>query len=722
MAQQLRVSLEPREVYTGDAFQLVVRLDAGELKSVDASFSKPAQRGRTSQFMQSINGAISHQISVAYFPQEEGTYTLQKATATTADGQTLTYTEPLTVDVKAIAPDPRVTVSTTVTPEYAYPGDTLTQTITARTPYNKRASRVDSPFMERNIWGELTPRPPRLTFDEANISDALPPIGNLKTLEPKVEGDAIVWTWQLNYKAQRSGSHNLLIPTLNDTYYINRPDGSLEPHRVHTSAAPTLYEVKKPPQENRPKGYLGAIGNAFSVQAFLSAYNVRVEDPVLLTFQIETDCDPSLLLAPTLPPLKGFRLAGEPKRDIHDGGCSFTYDLRPTEPGLLEIPALDFSYFNRTEEAYHSVATIVLPLHVIATQQALFLSTENAPSADIPPLPLLLGETSPAVTTPRTWTVIVLLLGALALMIRLLVRPLHTLGKRLMVPLARRRPTAHAKALIRAAKTPSDLAAAIRFWAGSSSLTATELRHLLPQSDAAHALVEAYYTIERALYGGTIELDTVRATLLATLDEVPRPHGKTSTSRRMGLLLLLGLVPFLCAASPNPFLREQTEVTTCAATSSEDFARATNLWLRLLAEGDNSREVLLNGTTCALFAHHPTTAHVLLAHYERLYGRDEASSHQLQLVAEQSDAPLPWTYRLLTPHFTWSLKVRTETLCLLAGLLCLLYAIPSRRLRRVRILLTIPVGILGLSVLVSWFQTATFELPPPLPEHTEVHE
>ncbi len=722
VAQELRVSLEPQVVYAGDRFRLTVEVAEDEVKNVSATFSKPVQRGGVSQNVQIFNGAMSQQLSVTYLPEEVGTYTLEQAVIETASGKTHRVVEPLSVEVKPIQPDPKVNFTVTVEPQVAYPGDVVTQTITLRTPCYRMQDETVSPFLERNIWGELTPRAPRLSFKEAEPSEALAPLGPLKQRSAEVEGDALVWVWELRYKAQRSGTYPLLTPLLNDTYVTKRTGGGLESHRVYTAAEPLPYEIKTPPHEDRPKGYIGAIGNTFEVRAKLSAHNVLVEDPVLLTLRIETDADPALLLAPPLPPLKGFRLAGEPKRDLHEGGCTFTYDLRPIEAGLLEIPSIDIAYFHRATEAYQTVATRVLPLHVAATQHALYLSTDTAPSADLPPLPLLMGESAPATTAPRPWALACLLVGGVALGIRLLSRPLKGIAKRLLAPIARRRPTAQALAMVRAAQTPAELAEALRFWAGRASLTATELRRLLPPSEGATALVEAYYAIEGALYGGTMELETVRAVLLATLGTVPRPRKSSMATRRMGLLLLLGMMPLLCGAATNPFLREQAAVATCAAEDAEDFARAANGWLQLLAEGDTSREVLLNGATCALFAHHPTTAQVLVARYERLYGRDEASVRQQQLVAEQCGAPLPWTYRLLAPHFAWSLARRAEGLCLLGGILLVLCAVPCGKLRKVRFVLALGVGVLGVSVLTSWVREVTFEVPAPLAEHLESRE
>ncbi len=711
-ARGLTVSLEPQTVFLGDAFQVIVRMDGEEITRVIPSWSKPVRQGGTSQGVQFINGAMSQTLKVAYFPKEEGTYTLDLLIIETGSGKTLTYKEKPSVVVKPIQADPKVQLTTALATEKIYPGDTVTQTITLRTPYLETTDGKGSPFIERNFFGDLVARQPQLTLSEES-SDDLPlrVASNLKRMSTEVDGDQLVWVWALDYRAVRSGTHTLLTPTVNDSYYTLN-NGQLTPHRVLVTADPLNVTVTTPPQEGRPTGYTGAICERFTASASLSGHNVAVEDPVLLTIAIEADCDPALLNAPTLPELKGFRTAGEPKREVHEGGCSFTYDLRPTEAGLFEIPALDVAYFKRSTEQYERCTTDLLPLSVKATQQALYLSKDTAPSADLPPVPLLLSQSEPAQTAPRPWAVATLLVGLAAALTRLFARPLKSLASRLLAPLARRRPTAHAKALIHRATTATALAEALRFWAGRPALTATELARILPETDAAKRLVSAFHAIERALYGGEMDLEEVRRTLLEVLGEVPRPR---QTTMRVGVALLLVTLPLAMGATPKTFVQEQAEVVTLTAEKPEAFRRATNLWLRVHAEGNCTREVLLNGATCALFAHHPTTAQRLLAQYERLYGRDAQSDRALQITAEQLGAPPSWTATLFRPHYTYGVGERTTALCLVAGVLLLLCAVPVR-LQKVRLLLGLLTLALGLSVLTSWVQLWSYEVPTALEE------
>ncbi len=710
-AQQLRVTLEPEQVFIGDPIRLTIRVFGDGISDIRPAFSGPVeQRG--------IRLGMSSTVTLEYVPLEVGRCTLEGLEVDTHSGGTLTYPEQLTVEVVPVPPDPKVQLTSSVEQKTVYPGDTVMQRITLRTPYLKTRQRVMSPFLETNLWGEYISREPRLTFKEEPSEDlALRVIDDLKTVSREIEGDQLVWIWEVPYQAMRSGTHTFLTPLLNDTYYTL--DSGMEPeaHRVMVTAEPLMQTVTMPPVEGRPQGYTGAIGERFSVTASVSGHNVQVEDPVLLTLTIETDCDPALIVAPKLPKMKGFRATGEAKREIHEGGCTLSYDLRPIEAGLLEIPALELAYFERSSERYKTVSTWAFPLSVKASQQALYLDKDTAPSDQIPPLPLLLSQSAGADVRPRMWTLLLFFGGLGAFLVRILARPVRVLMVKLFAPLARRRPTTYVRTLIKRATSPSEIADALRFWAGRPALTATELQHILPASDAASRLVAAYHEVERALYGGGMDLEAVRSTLLEVLEQVPCPRKHTrGASQRLGLFFVLGLLPLCLGASPHAFLREQAEVVTIAAASPENFAQAANFWLRLHAQGDCSREVLLNGATCALFAHHPTTAEQLLQRYERLYGRDESSRQGMALVVEQQGVSLPWTYRLLSGHFRWDLGRRTEALCCVAGVLLLLCALPVRRLRVVRALVALVTLVLAISVLTSWVQEWTLDIPTALPE------
>ncbi len=715
-AQALEVSISPSRVYVGDLMMVTVSVSGVELQSVQANFSKPTQAAGQMISTRIVNGHRSMQLGVRMVPLETGVYRLESLTAQTTSGEVLTYDGHPTITVEELVANPNFTLETKLDPADPFPGDAVKVFLTLRAPSVKAGNQRLTPFIEESFFGGLQERQPQITFDASTTEDTpLRQTGRPQLLPRKVVGDLLEWTWVIPYQAVRSGEQHFPAPRLNDLVVSGVANGQLQQERVMAMGQPLVARVLAPPQEGRPKGFTGAIGSTFKASLTLSAHNVNVGDPLELRLTLLSDGDDSLLRAPTLPPLEGFRMYGEPTRKTLSEGTQFTYNVRPVQPGLLEIPPLELGWFDRAEQCYKTVLTEALPLRAKPSAQLMLLDDEGGLLQEHLPPAMRLDDTPTARTEPSPWAWGALGFGVGCLLLRLFVRPLWRLLKGIARRLVRRSPTAIAHAQLKRAQTPSEAANTLRQWAGRPALTATELETLLAPSDAATRAVKAYGELEAILYTGMGDFQQAVTILRETLPQLRlKSTGKraSETVRCIIFILFTLCAPSLVAA--DAFVLEQAKAETLNATQAEAYAKAANVWLRLAREGEMSQTVLMNGVTCALFAHRPHVANTLLQRYEALYGCDASSNRAAAAIAEALQVPLPWTRTVFEHHYTLSFGERLDLFCLWAGLFLFCCALPWKRLRWVCGILLIGGLVLATSLLHSWWVLRT-ELPAELP-------
>ena len=121
-------------------------------------------------------------------------------------------------------------------------------------------------------------------------------------------------------------------------------------------------EVKPLPTANRPNGFLGAIGN-FSIESTLDTKHVSVGDPIQLTCKISGEGNLAVMPAPELSLGDHFKV-GPPTFSFegdeltkYRGSQKFEYFINPSKAGLMEVPAIPFSFFDPLKEKYFSITT-----------------------------------------------------------------------------------------------------------------------------------------------------------------------------------------------------------------------------------------------------------------------------------------------------------------------------------------------------------------------------
>lgn len=709
VAAQVRATLSPNEIFLGDAFRLEIAAQQAEIEAITPGFSGPVEIINQSRSMMNINGAVSTSYTLFVLPKELGTYTAKTIHVKLADGTTHQVTASGSVKVHELEPDPTLTLTTTVSPERAYPGDTVTCTIKVLAKEVRYKDRSFSPFVEQDWFGRMNFRLPNITFraetdEEAPLQLISRP--QVKTLPQ--EGEMHAWEVVITYRAMRPGEQSFAAPIVRDKRIKSiAADGSAEMEACASIGSPVVVEVLNPPTEGRPAAYTGAIATAFSVSATLDALNVKLGDPVQLSLTCKTDADPDALRPPTLPELPGFRKYGEAKRDRFEGGCTFHYSLRPLRDGLLEIPALSPAWFERTTESYRVETTDPIPLRVYPSAQVMLIGpdSEEGVLPDALPPALHLEPGPQPKLAPAEWSIYLAAFALGALVLRFLLPLVKWLILAVVVPFAGPQSGLRARLTVARATDPQTVLAAIRQWLGAPGLTSRELHTYLEPSETTDRFVQLYAKLEQALYSQRDDFTELKMELLPLLGQVKRRvEGHSTTFRSLFFLLALSL-PLSLQAAPDAFLREQAEAASIAIITPQDAAEAANLWIRVAKDGDLSEAVLLNGASCALFARQPTTAGQLLRICRTLHGATPSlrRAERAVFVQQETTPPLVRLPKYATLHTAmWTVF----------ALFCLSCAIPSKGLRRARISSGIVLVILVAAVLYATRIVNPETLPP----------
>ena len=204
-----------------------------------------------------------------------------------------------------------------------------------------------------------------------------------------------VFSWPIGLTAAMAGDHRLNFktairvrvnnrrsspfgsPFLNDPFFgIGREESLL------VGGSEKIIEVRSLPMKGRPLGFQGAIGS-FTAESYLDSDRVSLGDPVKLTFEISGTGNFSAVPAPEIksnekikvgPPAFSF-LGNETTK--HEGKQSFEFIVTPLTAGLVEIPSIEFSFFDPLEETFLSSQTHVHPLRVDPGEKWISGETEN---------------------------------------------------------------------------------------------------------------------------------------------------------------------------------------------------------------------------------------------------------------------------------------------------------------------------------------------------------
>ena len=142
--------------------------------------------------------------------------------------------------------------------------------------------------------------------------------------------------------------------------------------------------VVPPPDEGRPRSFVGAIGTSLAAKAALDAQTCNVGDPLTLTLTISGDVTLNNIYPPPLsaqPELtRDFKVYdGSVRVTKKEAAREFSYTIRPTRAGTLELPAIELAYFDSAARVYRTVRTQPIPVRANAAAEvpAVILADTN---------------------------------------------------------------------------------------------------------------------------------------------------------------------------------------------------------------------------------------------------------------------------------------------------------------------------------------------------------
>ncbi len=176
------------------------------------------------------------------------------------------------------------------------------------------------------------------------------------------------YSLRLSYTPVEEGSHTFGPVEFKGTIISGATaDGRAVGKNVFAIGPAATVRVVPPPEEGRPETYVGAVGTNVSVAASLDAQTCKVGDPLTLTLDItgafrkENVHTPILGDRPRIA--RHFRVYDDTAQTVRtDTGMQYTYTLRPTTAGTIELAPIEVSYYDTAENAYKTAATEPIPV------------------------------------------------------------------------------------------------------------------------------------------------------------------------------------------------------------------------------------------------------------------------------------------------------------------------------------------------------------------------
>jgi hypothetical protein len=134
--------------------------------------------------------------------------------------------------------------------------------------------------------------------------------------------------------------------------------------------------IEVQPLPERPANFSGAVGT-FELKARLSQAEVIQGTPVKLIIEVSGTGNPDAIGAPAIPKIENAHL-GDPEAENADAEelgpmgikKTFTYNLVPLQEGAMQIPQVQFCYFDPATESYKTLTAGPLPLQVLKSVES----------------------------------------------------------------------------------------------------------------------------------------------------------------------------------------------------------------------------------------------------------------------------------------------------------------------------------------------------------------
>jgi hypothetical protein len=351
------------------------------------------QRGKNSQ-VNMINGQFSSSITITCLLRayEPGRYVIPPITIF-ADKKKL-QTEEIPFEVTAPAQSPR----------RAVPGSgTAASPPSTDTADGATAFIILSKAKEKSYVGEIVPVEIKAYFKQglrANLNSAPSLIGDGLVMpqlhdQPRQTQERVgaatysVLTWQTTLSNIKEGKHTIhleldatqLIPQRRtstslfgqrspfDDDLFDSVFGGYRQKPIQVTSDEIALEILPLPEEGRPEGFTGAIGD-FSLYTSAEPLQAEIGEPLTLTMTIRGAGNFDRVEAPSFPDSADWKTYSpsstfiSPDNSTYSGEKQFVQAIVAKSPAIGHIPSLSFSYFDPDKGVYITSSSQPIPITV----------------------------------------------------------------------------------------------------------------------------------------------------------------------------------------------------------------------------------------------------------------------------------------------------------------------------------------------------------------------
>ena len=383
---QATARFEPSRIAFGNTPKYIVEITdsgTGVLSSADQITSLPIppvagitlRNGQTSSSQRTslINGraesSITQRIAIDVIPSGPGSFTIPAYTVDHKGVRLQIPAATFTVVERSAGANPtadELIFLSLEAPDQIYVGQTVQVTLQLFVEDNVTLSGYNS--FERNADGfTIYGGPPEESIKSTNVAN-----GRLYQ----------VFNWPLKITPIRTGKQDLsfyfelsaIVPSQRNRH--NGPFGNSifedffgRAERFNVYTKPTQIEVLPLPTDNQPKSFSGAIGQ-FNIGVSVDNKSTRVNEPIMLSLKLSGTGNFERIQAPELSEADGWR--SYPPESVFEvdannelrGTKRFDYIFVPEKAGTLELPEVNFSFFDPNVEEYIELSSPAISIEV----------------------------------------------------------------------------------------------------------------------------------------------------------------------------------------------------------------------------------------------------------------------------------------------------------------------------------------------------------------------
>lgn len=150
-----------------------------------------------------------------------------------------------------------------------------------------------------------------------------------------------------------------------------------KPKTLKSKPIPITVQVL--PELGKPKSFSGAVGD-YIIMAQVDRQKLKVGNGMSLSLKIKGAGNHNHLIPPNIS-INNFRVETPKLVHIDIGSISqFSYVVIPLKSGILQIPAIEFSYYNPSIKSYQITKTNPIPITVVPTSPMVVDSKSKFPT------------------------------------------------------------------------------------------------------------------------------------------------------------------------------------------------------------------------------------------------------------------------------------------------------------------------------------------------------